>query len=97
MKAVFHYLIPDLPGRPILCDLFEEIVVRIEEEAKAWTELVHVQAPAERPLDVLHSIIKRKREFLERCGACLPDVIPTDGNCVEPRCEFRAELEGIHH
>ena len=63
-ETVFHQAVPNLAGGAVLADLFEEIVVRVEEEAKARAELVHIKAAAARPLDVLHAVINGERQFL---------------------------------
>src|SRR5689334_21018552 len=56
-KAVFHQPVPDLARRPELGNLFEEIIVGVEEKAEARTKLVHVQAAPPRPLDIFNAVI----------------------------------------
>ena len=84
-KAVFHQPIPDLPRRAVLGDLFEEVVVRVEEEAQARPELVDVQPAPPRPLHVLDAVINRERQLLQRSRAGLANVIAADRNRVEAR------------
>ena len=82
-EAVLHQPIPDFARRAILGNLFEEIVVRVEEEAQARTELVHIEPAAARPLDVLDAVIDRERQFLQRGRTGLANVISADRNGVE--------------
>ena len=56
-EPVFHQPVPDLPRSAILGDLFEEIVVRIEEETQPRAEVVHVKPAPPRPLDVLDAVV----------------------------------------
>ena len=92
-----HYLTPNLPGGAVLGDLFEKIVVRVEEEAQARTELVHVEAAAPRPFDIFDTVVEREREFLQGGRAGLANVISADGNGVEARRELRSELKRVDH
>ncbi len=94
-EAVFHQAIPDLARGSVLGDLFEKVVVRVEEEAEARAELVDVQATAARPLDVLDAIINREREFLKGGRTGFTDVVSADGNGVETRREARSEFESV--
>jgi hypothetical protein len=64
-EAVFHQAIPDLAGGAVLGDLFEEIVVRVEEEAEARAEIVDVESAAARPFDVFDAVVDGEREFLQ--------------------------------
>ena len=96
-EAFFHHPIPNLAGRAVFGDLLEEIIVRVEEEAEARTELVHIEAAPARPLDVLDAVIQSERQFLQRGRAGLANVVSADGNRVEAGREFRAELESVDH
>src|ERR1019366_10024803 len=49
-ETVLHQAVPDFPRRTILCDLFEEIVVRVEEKRQPRAEFIHVEATAAGPL-----------------------------------------------
>ena len=59
-ESVFHGAIPDFARRPILGDLFEEVVVGIKEKAEPRTEFVRIQATPLRPLNIFHAVIKRE-------------------------------------
>ena len=96
-EAVLHQAIPDLAGGAVLGDLFEEIVMGVEEEAETRAELVHVETAAARPLHVLDAVVDGEGQFLQRGRAGFADVVAADGNRVVPRREFRAELEGVDH
>ena len=96
-EAVPHQSIPNLACSPVLRDLLEEIIVRVEKEAQPWPKLIHFQTPPPRPLHVLHAVIDRECEFLQGGRARLADVVSADGDRVKPRSEFRSELERVHH
>src|SRR4029077_2388730 len=78
-------------------DLFEEIVVGIEEETKAGAELVDLQATAERPFDVLHAVVHRESQFLERGGTRRANVVAADRDRIKAGSKLRAELEGVDY
>src|ERR1039458_10425929 len=88
LEALLRQPIPDLPGRAVLRKLLEEIVVRVEEEAEARTELVHVEPATARPLDVLHAVVDGKCQLLKRGRAGFANVITADRNGVEARREL---------
>ena len=96
-EAVFHQAIPDLARGAVLRDLFEEIVVRVEEEAEARPEVVDVEAAAARPLDVFDAVVDRESEFLQRGRSGFANVVAADRDGVEARRKFRSELEGVDH
>src|SRR6187402_1690940 len=52
---------PQPPGGPELGDLFEEVVVRVEEEGESLAEAVDVQARLSRRFDVGDRVRKRER------------------------------------
>src|SRR3954470_19172983 len=87
-KAVFHQAIPDLARGAIFRDLFEEIVMRVEEEAEARTEVVYVESATFCPLHVLDSVVNGERQLLQRSGAGFADVVSADRNGVEFGCEL---------
>jgi hypothetical protein len=65
-ETVLHQSIPDLARGAVFGDLFEEVVVRVEEEAEAGAEVVDVEAAAARPFDVFDAVVDGEREFLQR-------------------------------
>src|SRR3954447_3417941 len=94
-EAVLHQAIPDFARRTVLRDLFEEVVMRVEEEAETRTKFVDVESAPSRPFDVFHAVIDREREFLQRSGTGFTNVISADRNGVEARRELRTELERV--
>src|SRR6516225_7903363 len=92
-EPVLHQPVPDLPRRTILRDLLKEIIMRIKEEAQPRPKLIHVQSTPPRPLDILHTVIDRKSQLLQRSRSCLANVISADRNRVKPRRELRPKLE----
>ena len=95
VEALGHHLVPDFPGGAVLGDLFEEIVVRVEEEREPRRKLVDVQARAPGPLDVLDAVVQRERQLLQRRRARFANVISADRNRVPLRHVLRAELERV--
>ncbi len=96
-EAVFHQAIPDLARGAVFGDLFEEIVVRVEEEAEARSEVVDVEAAAARPLDVFDAVVDGERQFLQRGRSGFANVVAADGDGVEARRKLRSEFEGVNH
>src|SRR5579862_7250968 len=96
-KAVFHQPIPDFSCGAILRDLFEEVIVGVEEEAEARSEVVDIKTAAARPFDVLDTVIDGESQFL-KCGrTSFADVISGNGNRIEARSEDGPKLERIDH
>src|SRR6185312_16371844 len=93
--TVPHRVCPDFARRPILRDLLEEIVMRVEKEAKARSEIVNSQAALQRPIHVFDAIAQRERELLNGSRARLANVVSADRNWVEARDFARAELNRV--
>src|ERR1035438_10797130 len=74
-EAVFHQPIPDFAGGAVFCDLFEEVVVRVEEEAETRSEVVDVESASARPFDVFNSVVDGEGELLECSRARFANVI----------------------
>src|SRR5581483_12261068 len=87
-EPVFHHAIPDLAGRAVFRDLFEEIVMSVKEEAEARAKVVDVESAAARPLDVLNSVIQREGQFLQRGRSSFANVISADRDRIEARGKF---------
>src|SRR3954447_1181388 len=87
-EAILHQEIPDFARRTILGDLFEEVVMRVEEEAETWTKFVDVKSATPRPFDVFHAVVNGEGEFLQRSGTSFANVISADRNRVEARSEL---------
>src|SRR5271168_3517635 len=96
-KAIFHQAVPDLARGAVFGDLFEEIVMRIEKEAEAWSEIVNVKAATARPLDIFDTVVNGECEFLQSGGSGFANVVAADGDGVEARSELRSEFEGVDH
>src|SRR5688572_22875790 len=91
--APAHGLGPDFARRAVLGDLLEEIVMRIEKEAEARSELIGLIPSCEHPLDVFHAIAQREREFLCCRRSSLANVITANGNGVVSRRVPDRELD----
>src|ERR1700678_1871801 len=88
-KAIFHEPIPDLPRGAVLGDLFEKVVVRVEEEAKTRSKIIDVESSTLSPFDIFDSVVNGESQFLQRGRSRLANVIAADGNRIESRSEFR--------
>src|SRR6266540_1216917 len=96
-ERIAHLPRPDPPGGAVLCELLEEVVVRVEEERQARREVVDREAAVDSPPDVLHAVREGEGELLRRGGARLADVVPADRDRVPLRHLGRAELERVDH
>ena len=88
---------PDAPGRAVLRDLLEEVLMGVEEERQPRRELVDAEPALERAVDVGEAVGERERELLCRRRARLADVVPGDRDRVPPRHLARAELHHVRH
>src|SRR5688500_5315844 len=96
-KPLFHLARPDAPRCAIFGNLFEEVVVRVEEERNARHETIDVQTGVNSPRDILDTVAERESEFLCRGRSCFANVITADGDRVVTRYALRAELECIDY
>src|SRR5438105_2659891 len=80
MKTFAHDARPQPPRRAKLGDLFEQIVVRVEEERNARRKLVDGESCLDCGLDVSNRIGERKRQLLHRGRAGFANVITADRN-----------------
>lgn len=83
------------PGRPVFRDLFQQIVVCIEEEGEPAGKFVDVHPGLQRGLHIGDAVGQGKGDLLRRCGAGLPDVVAGDGNGVPLRHVLGAEFKGV--
>src|SRR5262249_22380863 len=81
-KAVCHAPRPQAARCAELRDLFDEIVVRVEEKRDALAELVDVQAGLDRGLNICRSVCDGERDFLDGRGTCLSNVVAANRNRV---------------
>src|ERR1044072_1740008 len=79
----------------LLGDLLEEVEVRVEEEREPRREVVDVEPPLERPLDVGEAVHERERQLLRRVRAGLADVVARDRDRMPFRQLLRAELDHV--
>ena len=82
LKCVAHDARPHAAGGAELGDLFQKIVVGIEEERKPRGEVVHIEARREGGLHVGDAVGQREGDFLHRGRAGFAHVIAGDGNRV---------------
>ncbi|MEZ6162893.1 MAG: hypothetical protein R3B67_00460 [Phycisphaerales bacterium] len=80
---------------PELGDLFEELVVGVEEEGEAGCELVDVEAADEAGLDIFHAVAEGEGELLGCGGAGFADVVAGDGDGVPAGDMLGLELDGV--
>src|SRR5581483_1251568 len=65
-------------ARPGISQFLKEVVMGVEEKAQARAELIDVESAPNRPLDVLHPVIKGECEFLQGGRAGFADVVSAD-------------------
>jgi hypothetical protein len=87
-ETFLHQPVPDFSRCPVFGDLFEEIVVCVEEKAKPWAELVDVEAASARPLHVFDAVVDREGELLQRGGSRFSYVVTRDRDRIETRSNF---------
>jgi hypothetical protein len=78
-EPVAHDARPHPASGAVLGDLFEEIVVRVEEERDPRREDVDIETGIDAVLHVLDAIAQREGQLLRRRRAGLANVVPTDG------------------
>ena len=93
MEALLHDFGPQPAGRPVFRDLFQQIVVCIEEEGEPAGKFVDVHPGLQRGLHIGDAVGQGKGDLLRRCGAGLPDVVAGDGNGVPLRHVLGAEFK----
>ena len=97
LEALAHQARPQAARGAEFRDLLEQIVVRIQEERKARGKVIHRQPARDGRLNVGDGVGQRKRHFLDRRRARLPDVITADGDGIPFRSAIMAEGEDIRH
>ena len=86
---------PHPAHRAELGDLLEDVVVAVEEEGEAGSELVDLQAPLERRFDVGDRVGEGERHLLHGRAALLADVVAGDRDRVPLRHVLAAVLEDV--
>ena len=94
-ETSLHLPCPDAPGGAELGDLLKKVVVRIEEEAKSGSEIIHLQAPIYRRLHIGKPISQGECQLLDRGGPGLSYVIAAYADGVPARKV--SGLDGIYH
>ena len=92
---VSHRLGPEDTRRPILGNLLEDIVMRIEEKAEPRREAVDLHPTHQTGIDVSESIRQRKGQLLDRRGAGLTNVIAADAHRVPLRHLLGAKFDHV--
>src|ERR1041385_5904805 len=72
---VFHPARVDAPGGTILCNLFEEIQMRVEEKRKPWRKLVNIHALSNSGFNISKTICECESKLLHRGRPCFTDMI----------------------
>src|SRR5438128_291837 len=94
-EPVAHHFRPDSPRRTQFGDLFEEVIVNIEEEAQARSEAVNVKPSVDGGPNIRDAVSEGKRQLLERGRARLADVVAADRDRVPTRDVPGTELERV--
>ncbi len=74
-KAMAHDFGPHASRRPEFGDLFQEVVVRVEEKGDLVSKTVNIQAGVDGRLHISNAIRQGKRNFLNGRAACFSNVI----------------------
>ena len=96
-EAVAHDARPQPSGRAELGDLFEKVVVRVEEERQPLAEPVDVEPRVDRRLHVRHRVREGEGDLLYRRRSRFADVVPADRNRVPLRQLVLAVREDVRH
>src|SRR5881409_3921346 len=82
VKALAHDASPETTRGAILGNLFQQIIVRIEEERKSRRKVVYFQTGLHGRFDISNSISERECHLLDRGRAGFANVIAADRNRV---------------
>src|SRR5206468_3845706 len=63
-KTIAHHSCPNSARGAVLRDLFEKIVVGVEEKRNTWNEPLQIQSSAKAPVNIFNSIAKGECQFL---------------------------------
>src|SRR5260370_39752142 len=78
IEALAHDSSPQSSSRTELCHLFQELIVRVEEERDARRELINVESAVHRGLYISDCVRQSERHFLRGSRTCFPNVIARD-------------------
>ena len=90
----FHFA-RQTPRGAIFGDLFEEVVMSVEEERKSGSEIVYLQSRFDGRAHIGQPVIQSKSELLNRSGAGFPDMVAADANGMIARCRFDAKANDV--
>ena len=94
---IAHDAGPDAPRATKLGNLLKEIVVRVEKEAEARRESIHVETRVNGGLHVGHSIREREGDLLRGGRSGFAHVVAGDGNRVPLGHVVRGPRERVGH
>ncbi len=94
-KALAHDLCPHATGGAELGDLFQEIVVAVEEEGELLAKAVHVQPGVDGCLDIGDAVGEGEGDLLDSGRASLADVVARDADGVPVGDGFLAVAEDV--
>ena len=97
VESLAHDPSPQSAGRPELCDLFQKLIVRVEEESYARRELIYVEPTIDRRLHIGDCVGERERNLLGRSRARFTNVIAGNRNRVPSRDFAGAVGEDVSH
>ena len=95
--AVAHRVGPEHAGGAVLGHLFEQVIVRVEEERQARGEVVDGHAAGQALFDVVKAVGQRERQLLRGRRAGLADVVAGDRHRVPLRHVPGAILDHVAH
>src|SRR5690606_24666801 len=95
LETIPHYLCPEAARGTKLCDLFNKVVVRIEEERKPRSEIINVEADLYGGFDITDRVGKSECDLLGGRRACLSNVIAGDRDRIPIRNLFCTERKGV--
>src|SRR5689334_8407676 len=95
LECFAHLTRPDATCSAVFGNLFEEVVMSIEEEGKAWREFIYIHTAGDAPTHILQSIAERESQFLHGSRTRLTDMISGNGNRIPLRNILRAEFHRV--
>ena len=95
LEPLSHDPGPEAASRAKLGDLFQKVVVGIEEEGQRACKLVNPKARPQSATDVFDPVGQRESHLLNRGGSGLPDVVATDRNRIPVADLCPAKRQGV--
>src|SRR5258705_9490167 len=97
VESLAHDPSPQSASRAELCNLFQKLIVRVEEESYARRERIYFQPTVDCRLYIGDCVGKRERNLLRRSRAGFANVITGNRNCVPSRDFADAVGEDVSH